>query len=142
MSESAALAQAHAQDQARAWCTDLSAALDSLTDAAYGLATDVGFLRSSIAEASPGLPAVVDRPSSTPAPDTGTRRGAWPLDRPIDAPAAAREPAGLAEGMARALDELEEQLEGITRRRDAVEERLRQLRAALLAQQGGQRVRR
>jgi hypothetical protein len=150
LAESSAVERANEAAQIRAWRTDLSAALESLTYAGYVLATDVGILRNSIAEASQDTQALVDNlPALLAA--TGFQGWTVPPDLPLEATSCApalgraedlmsshqemaRTDLGSPDDVARALQELEQQLEGITQRRDAVEKRLREVRAAIVQQ--------
>jgi hypothetical protein len=150
LAESSAVERATEAAQIRTWRTDLSAALESLTYAGYVLATDVDILRSSIAEASPdtqsvvdNLPAILARSSmhgfSLP-PDLPREAGGCgpAFDRADDLMSSHRQMARTdfesPDDVAQALRELEEQLESITLRRDAVEKRLREVRAAIVQQ--------
>jgi hypothetical protein len=151
LQETAAVLRQNAAGQIRTWRSDLTAALESLTYAGYVLATDVAILRNSIAEATADSQALVDNLPTLLAESPGPEDWKMPPDLPRD-PAAPGGPLGMSGALvsahdemartdfgspadvARALRELEEQLESVAERRDAVEHRLREVRAAIVQQ--------
>ncbi|HXN60924.1 MAG TPA: hypothetical protein VN886_10775 [Acidimicrobiales bacterium] len=156
LEESAHVERARASDPIRAWRDDLKVALDSLAYARAVLAADVGILRHCLA--APHQQAVVDDlPSAMTTRTWGDGWSAPAEDEPDPARvdgeifvrsdwlmAAHQEMAhadlSSREEVTRVLGELEAQLNDLAQRQEAVEVRLREIRAAIVRQYKDGRV--
>jgi hypothetical protein len=156
LEDSAAVAEANQAALVRVWRDELTVALESLSYARSVLASDVGILRHCLASESVDAQVVVD---NLPRLVTGEATDeAWspPADGDVDVDVdlddvdwtvcirsdplmtahqeMARADLSSPDDVARVLADLEAQLSELTRRQDAVEGRLQQVRQAILGQ--------
>jgi hypothetical protein len=150
LEDSAAVAEANQGAPVRVWRDELTTALESLSYAKSVLASDVGILRHCLASASIDQQAVVDQLARLVAGTSwgegwSDRRGHevddvdWSVCIRSDPLMTAHQEMARADlsspdQVVRVLHDLEAQLSELTRRQDAVEGRLQQVREAILGQ--------